>query len=183
MTAVYGFCAVVGGVLAAITLFGGGDADADLDADAGTDGLASGAGSVLASLFSLRTLVLALGFFGVTGLVMPLVGTGGVGTLVAATVVGVVAGAVNDRVLRYLRRSASDSALPAEALVGRAGLVSIPVGGGRRGKVTVEAGGRSVGLVAEPFLDAEGVLERDTTVVIVEMNGGVARIAPLDVGD
>ena len=76
MTGVYVFMALVGGVLAAFMVLGGGDADADMDFDFDGDldldlegdldagDLSAGAGSVLASLLNFRTLVFAAAFFG-----------------------------------------------------------------------------------------------------------------------
>lgn len=66
MTAVYGFCAVVGGVLTLVMLLGGdadGDVDLsgdiDLDGDAALHGTAggSGIGSAIASILSFRTII------------------------------------------------------------------------------------------------------------------------------
>lgn len=190
MIALYGFCAVVGGVLAAIMLLGG-DADADLsgdlDVDAGgsgggdTNGSATGAGGILASLLSFRTIVFALAFFGVTGLVLPLVGTGEVGTFVAAFGAGAFAGLLNDRIIRYVTRTSGGVGISELAVSGAPARVTVPVGSGRRGRISIQIEGRTVALVAEPYQTGSEAFEVGDTVVVIEVHEGVAKIAPLDI--
>ncbi|MGF1666043.1 MAG: hypothetical protein ACFCVC_07185 [Acidimicrobiia bacterium] len=190
MIAIYGFCAVVGGVLAAIMLLGG-DADADLsgdlDIEAGglgggdANGSATGAGGVLASLLSFRTIVFALAFFGVTGLALPLVGTGQVGTFIAALCAGGFAGVLNDRIVRYVTRTSGGVGVSELSVSGAPARVTIPVGTGRRGRVSIQVEGRTLALVAEPYQPLSETFEVGATVVVVEVHGGVAKIAPLDI--
>ncbi len=191
MTGVYLFFALVGGVLAAVMTVGGGDIDADadldldldLDADADLDtgDLTEGAGSALSSIFSFRTLVFASAFFGITGLILPLVGTGSLATLVLALLVGGFAGFVNDRLLRYLKRSSGDSRITDEVFTGARARVSVPVDGGRRGRVTIDVDGRSVAMVAEAYRDLHETFQQNEDVVVIEVKDGVARIAPMDI--
>jgi membrane protein implicated in regulation of membrane protease activity len=191
VTGVYLFFALVGGTLAAVITFGGGDADADVDFDADVDldldasGVGAGeigatAGSALASIFSFRTLVFASAFFGITGLIVPLVGAGTVTTLVLALGVGGLAGFVNDRLLRFLRRTSGDARITEDHLVGARARVAVPVGAGRRGRVMVDIDGRTVGMVAEAYRDLRESFAQDDQVVVVEVKDGVARIAPMD---
>ena len=193
MTGLYVFMALVGGVLAAFMVFGGGDADADLDFDADLDldvdvdgvdldaaDVGSGAGSVLASLLNFRTLVFAAAFFGFTGLLLPLTGARSVTTFIAALGVGGAAGYTNDRLLKYLKRSSSDSRMTDLQIAGSRARVSIPVGDGKRGKVMVDIEGRSVGMVAEAYRDLRDSFAANEDVVVVEVKDGVARIAPMD---
>ncbi len=196
MTGVYLFFALVGGVLAAVMTFGGGDADADVDFDMDVDldadldldagdldaaEAGSGAGSALASIFSFRTLVFASAFFGITGLILPLVGAGTITTLVLALGVGGFAGFVNDRLLRFLKRSSGDTRITEANLVGARARVSVPVEEGKRGRVMVDVDGRTVGMVAEAYRDLRDSFAQNDHVVVVEVKDGVARIAPMDV--
>lgn len=177
--------------MAAVMMLGAGDVDADLDMDADLDldgdvdagDAVDGAGSVLASIFSFRTLVFAIAFFGVTGLIVPITGAGVVPTFVSAVGIGTLAGFTNDQLLRYIRRTSGDGRYTDDSLSGVMGRVSVPVEPGRRGRVMVEIDGRSVGLVAEPFQDLRDSFAEHDQVVVVEVKQGVARIAPMDIID
>lgn len=191
MTGVYLFFALVGGVLAAVMTIGGGDIDADADLDLDVDfdadpdldtgDLAEGAGSALSSLLSFRTLVFVSAFFGITGLTLPLVGAGATVTFVLALAVGGLAGFVNDRLIRWLKRSSGDTRITNDALVGAQARVSVPVEGGRRGRVTVDIDGRSIPMVAEAYRDLRESFAQNEDVVVIEVENGVARIAPMDI--
>jgi membrane protein implicated in regulation of membrane protease activity len=187
MTAIYGFFAVVGGVLALIMALGLGDTDTEIDLDADLDfdadagnGLSSGAGSVVASLLSFRTLVFVAAFFGVTGLVLPVVGAGPVITLIAAISVGVFAGFLNDRLVHYVKRTSGGVGVEAIEMSGMPATVKLPVAHGRRGKVQIELDGRSVSMVAEPYIDGDRAWGVGDTVVVVEVRNGVARVGSLE---
>jgi hypothetical protein len=186
MIAIYGFCAVVGGALTLVMLLGA-DADADVSADldfddGSVDGV-DGAGSILSSILSFRTIVFALAFFGVTGLLLPLVGAGAGVTLAAAVGMGVFAGVINDRILRYVRRTSGGSGVTDLKLAGSPATVTLPVARGRRGRVSIEVGDRMVSLVAEPFKDGTDTFASGSTVVVVEVREGIARIAHLNLTD
>ena len=140
----------------------------------------TGAGSVLASLLNFRTLVFAAAFFGFTGLLLPLVGTGPLATFIAALGVGGFAGFTNDRLLKYLKSSSGDTRISTEQIAGSLARVSVPVEGGRRGKVMVDIEGRSVGMVAEAYGDLRDSFTVNDDVVVVDVKDGVARIAPMD---
>lgn len=194
MTAVYGFFAVVGGVLALVMLVGGGDADTDFDADfdadldldldADTDlsaeGISSGAGSVLQSLFSFRTLVFTAAFFGITGLLLPLAGAGSLTTLLAAIAVGGFAGFLNDRLVKYVKRTSGGVGDRTANVAGLPARVTLPIADQRRGRVNVEVEGQTLMLVAEPYRSGGMAFERGDTVVVVEVRNGVARVASLE---
>ena len=188
----YVFMALVGGVLAAFMVFGGGDADADVDFDFDGDldldlegdfdagDLSAGAGSVLASLLNFRTLVFAAAFFGFTGLLLPLAGTNSVFTFLAAVAVGGVAGFTNDRLLKYLKGTSGGAGITLEQIAGSRARVSVPMDSGKRGKVMVDIEGRSVGMVAEAYGDLRDSFTANEDVVVVDVKDGVARIAPMD---
>jgi hypothetical protein len=185
LTAIYGFFAVVGGALTLVMLVGAdadADVSADLDFDDGTVDGADGAGSVLSSILSFRTIVFASAFFGVTGLLLPLVGAGAGVTLAAAAGMGVFAGLINDRILRYVRRTSGGSGITDVKLAGSPATVTLPVSHGRRGRVSIEVGNRVVSLVAEPFKDGTDFAS-GATVVVVEVSEGIARIAHLNLTD
>ena len=188
----YVFMALVGGVLAAFMVLGGGDADTDVDFDFDGDldldlegdfdaaELSAGAGSVLASLLNFRTLVFAAAFFGFTGLLLPLVGAGSVFTFLAAIGVGGIAGFTNDRLLRYLKGTSGGVGITLDQIAGSRARVSVPMEKGRRGKVMVDIEGRDVGMVAEAYADLRDSFTEGEDVVVVEVKEGVARIAPMD---
>lgn len=192
MTALYGFFAVVGGVLALLMLIGVGDTDADFDVDLdvdldvdpgidmSADHMSSGAGDVLQSLFSFRTLVFVAAFFGITGLILPLTGAGDITTFIAAIGVGGFAGFTNDRLIRYVKRTSGGIGDRVSDIAGHPANVTIPIEAGRRGQINVEVEGQTLKLVAEPYRTDGDSFVRGDTVVVVEMNNGVARVAPLE---
>ena len=101
MTALYLFCAAVGiPLLLWFSLAGdadGGDGFGDADAD-----------GPLAFL-SLSTLSFVLGFFGLTGLLLDIVGTAGLLTLLVAIITAIAAGAFNSAAFRWLRRNSNSA--------------------------------------------------------------------------
>lgn len=190
MLALYLFCFALGGGFLLLSVLGGegGEAglDTDLELDAGLD--ADGTHDTAASrIFSLRTVTYGLFGFGATGAAMSALGVGSLTTVFFALVGGGLAGALVGSVFRFL--GATDSGqLPTDAsLVGLTGRVSLPLGRERAGQVVLERGGRRTTLRALPHVTTDDCSSGDpsswTEVVVVDVVGGVLRVAPLAADD
>jgi hypothetical protein len=193
MLGVYWLATLVGWPFVAFFLFFGGDVDADIDMDAdfdvdpGGDGelaVAQGGGllSAVVSFLSFRSLVFFASFFGLTGLLLTWADTNGVLTFVAAVGVGAFASWVNHRLLRYLKASSSDSTIHDRDVAGSPAEIVLPVGPGRKGKITANVLGHRLQFTASAYDTSDGrVYGVGDSVVIVEVDEGVAKIAALDV--
>jgi hypothetical protein len=214
MLTLYLACLAFGGVLLTISLFAGGDADADVDhsldmhadadfdhsldvhaevdvdhsldvhadvdvdhsldvhADAGDGnfpaeveldadhpavasvnnaasvGHSSSALSAAFEFFSFRNLVYMTTFFGLTGSVLTWLAMGFGLTLSSSIGMGLFAGVVGHRFMKYLRGSESGQALHIGELIGHAGTVVIPPTKVRRGKIRITRSGQVVELLA-----------------------------------
>lgn len=199
MFAVYIFCLVLGGSLMAVSVLGDvfGDADLDLDLDTDLDveldaaDLGVGAGDVdvdagdatdAVKILSIRTLIYTMFGFGAVGTLLSFLGAGGfLGILAFAVAGGLVSGAVVTTVFNYLRRTDTGAQLSDATYVGLSGRVTLPITEGSAGTVAVERGHRRVSLRALPHPSAvEGDPSSWTSVVVVEMDRGVARVAPVE---
>jgi membrane protein implicated in regulation of membrane protease activity len=180
MNSIYVFSAIVGGALTLLMVFGVGDVevDADFDTDFSISGLST-AGDFLVSLLSLRTLMPALAFFGIAGLVLPLAGASNGTTLVLAVVMGSIAGYFNARLMRLLNTQDVNSSVSSDELQGLIGRIIVPIEGHGRGRVTVEVKGRSTNLVAELIGKGHDTVAMGETVVVVDVVEGVARVTPM----
>lgn len=188
MFGVYLFTAVVGWAFVAFFIFFGGDADVDagfdvdadfdLDADLDVDG-GGGLAGLAGDFLSFRSVVFFLAFFGVTGIVLDILGASGLLTLVSAVALGVFAMWVNTRLVRYLKQSQLNSRLRNADLSGRPAEVVLPVGDGRKGRVRFDAAGNRMYLTATPFRTGERFAVGDK-VVVVEVERGTARVAAMD---
>lgn len=192
MLGLYVFAAVVGWAFVAFFVFFGGDTDADVDLDGGLeldtdvdvdmDVDADGGGSLAATatdFLSFRSLVFFLAGFGLTGLVLDVMSAQAFITFVAAVGVGAFALYLNTRLVRYLKRSAVSSEMLMSDLVGIPGRVVLPIGTGRKGRISVNVRGRRMYLVALPFRDQADFAVGDD-VVVIELERGLALVSPLD---
>jgi membrane protein implicated in regulation of membrane protease activity len=179
MAAIYTFCAVVGGVLTLLALFSwGNDAGMGDGFEGEVDG--EGLGNMLSSLFSVRALMLLLAFFGLTGLVLGAVWSSPVGVALVAGAIGLFAAFFHARFFQWLKRTSSGE-IRAGHLEGAVGRVVVPLVAGGRGRIRVEVGGQSTLMTAVPFRTSEETqFGLGDEVVVVEMDGATARIAPLD---
>lgn len=209
LTYLYLFSVIVGGILlAASILLGGshGDADADADADLDLDGDADldadaeieaeldadadadhdvgghgDLGGFLYLFLSLRFWIFFLAFFGLTGIVLDVLGLVSaewIG-LVLALAMGTVVGTGATGLIRMLSKDTTGEAVRSKDYVGKTARVLVPFEGERVGKVRVEIGGRSVDLLASGVEEDEGYGGKDE-VLIVEMEGNRARVARLE---
>ena len=182
MLATYVFCAIAGGALLALSLFGdfldGAGAGA-LEVDGGAE-----TGADAAKLLSLRAMVYGLFGFGASGIVLHLLwsGTrGGTAALVAGAA-GLVSGGLASAVFGYLKRSEAGQMPGEESFVGLAGKVTVAVEAGSPGTVSVQRGGRRyrVRARAADLNGGGGSLPEGRPVVVVDMKDGVAVVAPVD---
>ena len=140
-------------------------------------------GSVAAKIFSIRTVTYSLFGFGAVGTLLTWLWDGGApgttATLAVAT--GLTSGALINTVFVWLKRSESGAMAGESGYAGHRGRVTLPIAGSG-GKVLVEFAGREVELRALPHPSALEAGDPATwkRVVVVEMEAGVARVAPLD---
>ncbi len=192
------FLALVGWPFVILFLVSGGavdtdfdvDTDVDLDADVDLDvdsdlatSLDVDSGSVLgtiASWVSFRSLVFFAAFAGLTGVVLGWQDVDAVATAVAAAGMGVFAVWLNRQLIRYIRRTSSDSILRDGRIAGLPGVVAIPFHSGSKGKISVDIDGQRLSLVAESFRADDLAYAVGDSIVIVELDRGIARIAPLE---
>lgn len=204
MLALYLFSLIVGGGFLLLSVLGGGgegdlDMDGGLDLDVGGDleldalegdvleGVAEldGAegGDAASRIFSLRTVVYALFGFGATGSLLTWAGVGLITTLAFSVVGGLASGLLVSLVFHYLVRTASGGHPGDQSLVGLPGTVSLPMGVASPGTILVERDGRRLSLRALPHSAADGDPGDWRRVIVVDMDGGVARVAPLEADD
>jgi membrane protein implicated in regulation of membrane protease activity len=189
MFGLYLASAILGWAFVGLFLFGGIDTDADFDADVDADvdfdadgGLASGLASAALSLLSFRSIMFFMAFFGLTGMVLDLIGTGTVLTLLAAIGVGVFAWVLNSFVFRALKVADVSSTLVEADLRGAIGRVVLPINPGHRGRISIEAGDQRRYLTAEPFDPARRPSYAvGDAIVVVDLDRGTARVAPIEV--
>jgi membrane protein implicated in regulation of membrane protease activity len=187
MLTLYLVCLVLGGLLIAVSIFGGGDADVDVDVTADTDVDveadvdAEGGGqgvSAAARFLSMRNLVFFMAFFGLTGTLLTLLQAHHLATLAASIGLGAVAAYAVQRLMDYLRASQSGALPGASALAGAEARVVVGLAGTRPGKVDVVAGDRTYQFVARMH-EGAGVdhVEVGDTVVVVRIQDGIALVA------
>lgn len=162
------------------------DADVDVDTDAGGGSSSSGGsvgefGSIFASLFSFRSIVFGATFFGLTGTVLHFLDASQAVTIVSAVVMGFVASLLNATLWSQLRRTGDvTSNLGRGDLVGATGQVVVPISEERRGRVRLELNGQPRFMVATPFRTKGAPFNPGDRVVVVEVDGDIAKIAPLN---
>lgn len=233
MLTLYLACLVFGGVLLAITLFAGGDAQSDMDhsldahggfdadhsldvhtdtpsdlaaeqafeinadtvghlpADATIDSghpaivsveHASGSGEAPAvhsafEYLSFRNFIYSTTFFGMTGSALTLLAMPAALTLGSSVGMGLFAGWVGHRFMRYLRSSESGEGMHVSALLGHQATVVLPPTKERKGKVRVTIAGHRVEMVALLHADADPeaeALRQGEHVFIVAIDRDVA---------
>lgn len=204
MLSVYIFSLVLGGSFLLVSVLGDvfdsdidvdSDFDADLALDAGdaTDAIEAvdavdavdagdaAHGTAAAKIFSIRGLIYGLFGFGAVGSAVTwLGGTGFVATLVAALVGGFLTGGMVTVLFNWLKSSSASNRHGDSGFVGLQGMITLPVGDDSFGTVMVERGGRRIALRALPWDAAEGEPSTWRDVVVMEMERGVARVAPIE---
>lgn len=161
---------------------GGIDMDAGhLDVGAAQAELHADAGHLATKILSIRTLFYSLFGFGAVGSLLTFVWTGSPFlTATFAVLGGLSSGAVINTAFGYVRRSESGVLLTEGTYAGLRGRVTLPIRPQAPGKVVVERGGRRVELRALPHSSGQGDPGQWEKVFIVEMERGVARVAPIE---
>jgi membrane protein implicated in regulation of membrane protease activity len=182
MTVVYLVTAILGWplVLFFILFAGdeGGNGDLDIDADVDLEPGSAAGSSLAADLLSIRSMAFFLALFGITGLVLEWLDVNGVVIFLAALGLGVFALWLNVALMRYLRASSVGTEVSDRVLEGRPARVVLPVGPGRRGRISVDVQGQVIYLVARPY--RSGSFEVGAQVVVVEVERGAALVASLE---
>lgn len=132
----YWICLVIGGGMLLFSLFGH-------DTDTGGDH--PGWGETL-SWLSVRSVIAAVAFFGLGGVVGGWIGLGGLRLLLFALTAGVIVGGITGWLFNLARRKELNTRVG--AVVGRTGTVLVPPGDGRPGQVRVQIAGQSTVLLA-----------------------------------
>ena len=177
MISVYLLCLIVGGGLLLFSLVGGVDgADADADVDAGADGDWGG----MREFLSIRALFYFLAGFGATGTLLErFTTTPSTNAFFFALLIGALAAAAVGAVYGWLRASESGVvSLDNDYLIGLPARVILPVVHGHRGKVRLLSRGREIELLARLHGVEDADCMRGDTVVIVEVDGDTALVAP-----
>lgn len=190
MFSVFVFLAVVGWIFVAIFLFSSADFDVDVDIDADLDmdldadggaAVADGGLNLLGALFSFRSLVFFMAFFGLTGIVLTWLGATTVLAVILAVAIGLFTAYINTKLMQYLRRTSVSSQVPDSAIAGNAATVVLPISDEQRGRVSVDVKGQRLYLIAKPFKPMPGLsFAKGDTVVIVEVENGSALITAMD---
>jgi hypothetical protein len=130
-----------------------------------------------APVTSLRFWVFFLAFGGGAGLALEALGSSQLVSAIGAGVIGWVAGAIAVAVVKSLNKHSVSSDVKATELVGTTGLLTLPVGPGRPGKVRVEIKGRSEDYVANIDEDAAELPTGTPVLVIAEGERGSLLVA------
>jgi hypothetical protein len=140
------------------------------------------ASQVASKIFSIRTVTYTLFGFGAVGTLLTYVlpATSALATAAFAVAGGVLSGTLINVAFGWVRRSESGTVEGEDAFVGHSGRVTLPITG-TGGKVVVERLGHSVELRALPHPSAldQGDPSTWKSVVVVEMQRGVALVAPI----
>ena len=155
------------------------DADVDVDADADGEGLSdveTRIGKKYRPWFSFKFYTYTLGFFGLTGVLLTLVGTAEPLGAMLSAMMGLIAGFGVSYLLHYADKdSASNRATTDRDFLGAQAEVLLPIKKGDRGRIRVQMGGRTVDMRAET--EDEGVvLDMNDECFVLDIEDGVAKV-------
>lgn len=179
-------CAIAGGavllvqLLGAVLGLGGDELDADLDIDAGDDSQSG----ILFGLISFRTLVAALTFFGLFGLLGNSLELPPVVQVTMGSMGGMVALLIVWWLMRTMRQLGQDSTIRLEAAIGSEATVytAIPAASRGAGKVMLNFHGRVEEYAAMTAYPES--LTSGTRVRVVNVHGGsTLEVEPVVVGE
>lgn len=173
MATLFWFALVVGAGLLLFSLLA--DADGGADADLAVDADVADAHGF--ELLSVRTLTYFLFGFGATGVLLGLTGAGLPVRVIMALAVGVLSGGLSAAAFGYLTRTQSGALLDDDTLVGLVGQVTVPLSRSGTGKIEVLRGHREIELLARPFDRDPETPESWTSVVVIDFEGGIARVS------
>lgn len=188
----YVAAAIFGGAFVLAMMAGGLDIDGDVELDFDTDvdielgtevdsdGFGDAAGDFLGSLLSFRSVVFFSMFFGLAGMVFNLLDYTEPVPLVTGMGLGAVAAVVNTQLFRWVKHGEGSSQITNRELSGSRATVVVPLGTDRRGRIKAELEGETTFMVALPYsTTAKDHYDVGDTVVVVEIENGTARVAPL----
>ena len=198
MTLVFGVCLAIGAVTVLFSLFAGGDSDTDVhggadaggdagggDADASGDAGGHGdashhteadaSGEFWLLFLSMRFWVFFLTFFGLTGLLLELLGSGALTAALIAAPMGIAMGVGAAWVFRRLREQTVTSQLTPDQLVGIEAKVLLPVSAGTAGKVRLQLGGQILDRIA--LLEGSEELARGERALVIAVRGDKLLVA------
>jgi hypothetical protein len=163
---------------------GGMDVDVGhLEVDAAHAELSADAGSLATKILSVRTVFYSFFGFGAVGSLLTFVWSGNPFLTAAFAVVGgLSSGAVINTAFGWVRRSESGGQLEEAGYAGVQGRVILPIRPELPGRVIVERGGCAVRLRALPHASAQGDPTTWKRIFVVEMERGIARVAPFEEG-
>lgn len=161
---------------------GGLDLDTgDIDVDMAHAELDADAGHLVSKIFSIRTIFYSLFGFGSVGTLLTYLWSGSsLATAAFAIVSGLTSGVIINAAFGYVKRSESGMIQSESSYGGLPARVTLPLRAEIPGRVAVVKGGRRVELRALPHPTAGGDPSQWTAVVVVDMEKGVARVAPID---
>lgn len=192
MTSLFLFALILGGGLLGLSLVGDlvGGADADIDTDLDTDpGVDAGGDPDMESdlagafkIFTIRNLTYFLFGFGAVGwLLGELAQDLSVWVVALAAVLGgTLAAAAAAVTFGWLKATESGWQADEGSFVGCEGRVVLPVGHAKVGQIVVRRGAREHELRALPFDLRAPSPEKWRSVVVIEMEGGTARVSPME---
>lgn len=195
MNNVYLISLIIGGFFVLLSIFGVGEHDSDFDTDVdvdvdmdidadvdhdvhigGGDG-DLGAGVGLVDLLSLRALFLFAAFFGLTGVLLSLLGTAEPMVAILSVATGLLCGLGGNFIIKRFAYEHVSSNITTNELKGRTAQVLLPFERNERGKITLVSKGQRLQLMARPLDDetAES-FKRGDDVVIVRLDGTIAEV-------
>jgi hypothetical protein len=187
MNALYWFALIVGVGMFLVSIgadfLGDADIHADTDVHFGGDvGHDVDHGAEGFRILSVRNATYFLFAFGVSGVLLSWLWGGSRGFLTAmvSTLLGVAGGSISSFAFGWVRKTESGVMMDDTGWVGLDGKVTLTLTAGGTGKIDVVRGGRQHELLARPF-DAEADRpEQWTDVMVIDMQQGVALVAPRD---
>jgi hypothetical protein len=200
MDTIYWVSLLVGGFFVILSMLGGGDTEADADLDFDTDAdfdfdadadfdadfdadadidVHVGSHDMspdFVDLFSIRALFLFAAFFGLTGVLLSLVGTGEPFAAILAGLTGAVVGLGGNYIIKSVGYKHISSNVSAMDLKGKTGQVILPFDGTDQGKITLITKGQRLQLVARSFAEADETFQPGDEVVVVRVDGRIAEV-------
>jgi membrane protein implicated in regulation of membrane protease activity len=154
----------------------GGVGDLDMDVDA--SGISGAVGDFVGSLLNFRSSVLGSTFFGLSGMIFTVLDTNVVATLIAALSLGLIAAAANSSITTFVLGHQQSSHVTLSEVQGMSAEVMLPIAEDRRGRVRAQIAGQTEYFTALPYKPGYS-FEPGETVVVIEIDGGLAKVASL----
>lgn len=194
MLTVYVFCAVIGGGLIVLSLFGGDhehggdvshdthighDGDVSHDADAGHESSLGHHDGPWIPFFSLRFWTYLSGIFGLSGVLLTVMTDSKEPTTAALSGgAGLVGGLIAASLVRWLQTHEADSTARERDFLGVRAKVTVGIRNQQLGRVRATVKGEIIEVLARS--ENQLALPEGAEVVIVGMEGGHATVMPLD---